>query len=244
MMNKKINFVAATKEIYDSENPPIPAYLGIPDWFKNIPPERNSGSLNPRLNSTVKKCIPFVDALTSGYLLRVPQDIYIGRDSENNIISEWSVARLESRPPHQPILVFDADKPDTRYKGIAVPDGFHEQVWRMNLYPRIETPDGYSILVTHPLNRYDLPFLSLSGVIDSDKLHGPMAVSMFLKKDFIGIIPKDTPVAQIIPFKRENWEHEILPPYSDKKDREHHFKIFSKMVRSYQYNFWEKKSYK
>lgn len=240
----KINFIASSQEVYASENPPIPAYQGIPDWFKNIPPERESSSLNPRTKSTVKKCVPFLDALTTGYLLRCPQDIYISRDIDNNIISEWAVARLNEKPPFDSIPVFDADKPETRYQGLQVNDAFNPQVWRMNLYPRIETPDGYSVLITHPFNRYDLPFLTLSGIIDSDRLHGPMSVSMFLRDDFVGIIEKDTPVAQVFPFKRENWNHGIEKPYSKDEDDKHHFSIFSKMVRSYQSNFWSKKTYK
>jgi len=241
---KKINFIASTQQVYSSENPPIPAYQGIPDWFKNIPPERDFGLLNPRSKSTVKKCMPFLDALTTGYLLRCPQDIYVGKDINNNIIAEWSISRINPVPPFESIPVFDIDRPYDRYEGLQVNDSFNNKVWRMNVYPRIQTPDGYSVLITHPFNRYDLPFLTLSGIIDTDKLHGPMAVSMFLRDDFVGIIEKDTPVAQVFPFKREDWEHSIKPPYTNEESDKYAFSILSKMIRSYQKNFWSKKTYK
>ena len=33
----------------------------------------------------------------------------------------------------------------------------------------IEAPEGYSLLFTHPVNRFDLPFTTLSGLVDCDR---------------------------------------------------------------------------
>ena len=45
---------------------PIPAVLGLPDWFKSMP----SQAFNPSMgiaDHTVKKCPPFIDAMTYGF---------------------------------------------------------------------------------------------------------------------------------------------------------------------------------
>jgi hypothetical protein len=71
----------------------------------------------------------------------------------------------------------------------------------------IEAPEGYSVLFTHPVNRRDLPFTSLTGLVDCDRyidnhIHFP---AHWHDKSFNGTLPKGTPVAQCIPVKRDSW---------------------------------------
>jgi hypothetical protein len=73
----------------------------------------------------------------------------------------------------------------------------------------VELPEGYSALYTHPLNRFELPFLTTSGIVDNDKVHLPGTMPFFWLKGVRGILPAGTPYAQIIPFKREHWESEV-----------------------------------
>jgi len=70
-------------------------------------------------------------------------------------------------------------------------------------------PEGYSALYSQPFNRFELPFLTTSGIIDNDKVKLPGTMPFFIIKGFSGVIPAGTPYAQILPFKRENWESEI-----------------------------------
>jgi hypothetical protein len=104
-------------------------------------------------------------------------------------------------------------------------------------------PDGYSAIVMHPLNRVDLPFITMSGIVDFDKsIHAPIGnIPFFIKKGFEGTIPAGTPMFQIIPFKREDWNSENQP-YSDifwqekMKERKSIANIYKKKI-------WQKKSY-
>jgi hypothetical protein len=73
-----------------------------------------------------------------------------------------------------------------------------------------ETPPGYSVMITHPMNRHDLPFYTLSVIVDADNWGLPVFVSFFLKRGFRGVIPKGTPLFQMIPFKRDDWELEVV----------------------------------
>ena len=59
------------------------------------------------------------------------------------------------------------------------------------------------------MNRFDLPFYTMSGIVESDIWGLPVFTAFFLQKDFIGVIPKGTPIFQIIPFKRDDWEREV-----------------------------------
>lgn len=231
-MTKHIKFVGANAEAYNTNIPPIPASHVIPDWYKKIPLEHSVEAVG-RDRGTVKKCTPFVDALMTGYSLVLPFDLEIVPDGDNKHV-RWQVERDNFLSVEEPY----------RVTGMKAPEGFSPTIFRFSNFPRIETPLGYSTLLTHPFNRYDLPFLTLSGVVDTDKLHQEVAVSFYLRTSFFGIIKKGTPIAQLMPFKRDNWEHENLEPYDEKKTAKTLFDVRSVIERSYKTQYWSKKSYK
>ncbi|HEY9182466.1 MAG TPA: hypothetical protein VIQ99_04650, partial [Gammaproteobacteria bacterium] len=55
----------------------------------------------------------------------------------------------------------------------------------------------------------ELPFLTMSGIVDNDKVHLPGTMPFFVRKGYSGVLPAGTPYAQILPFKREHWESEV-----------------------------------
>jgi hypothetical protein len=60
-----------------------------------------------------------------------------------------------------------------------------------------------------PMNRFDLPFLNTTGIVDNDKVHLSGTFPFFVVDGYEGTIKAGTPYMQIIPFKREDWESEI-----------------------------------
>jgi hypothetical protein len=61
---------------------PIPAVTGLPDWFKTMPLK----TFNPTMGGetqTVKKCPPFIDAMTYGFPIPLAIDLEV-RDGEAN----------------------------------------------------------------------------------------------------------------------------------------------------------------
>ena len=64
------------------------------------------------------------------------------------------------------------------------------------------------MLFVHPVNRLDLPYRTLSGLVDSDHwrdgfVHFP---ALWTEPDFEGLLPAGTPVAQGFPVRRETLE--------------------------------------
>src|SRR5258708_34564316 len=55
---------------------PIPAVMGIPDWFKKMPVKAFSDVLQTE-QETVKKCPPFIDAMTFGFLIPLVTDLHV-----------------------------------------------------------------------------------------------------------------------------------------------------------------------
>jgi hypothetical protein len=238
-MEKLIRFIAETETSYLTDSSPLPAKSTIPQWFKDLRPEHddikleNGNFLSGKGKSTLKKCVPFLDSLTTGYMFCLPFDIGI-EIVDGNQFSYWKVQRSNA---------LEHDFPYFRTEGVPIPSGYSQFIWRFNLVPGIKTPSGYSVLVTHPLNRYDLPFLTMSAVIDTDKYNLFGAATVFLQKDFSGIIPKGTPLAQVIPFKRDNWKSTWEKPNIN-QDIKNKFNIMSIINRSYQTQYWSKKTYK
>src|SRR4051812_19476038 len=56
---------------------PYPAAKDIPDWYKAMPAPAGTGGVT---DGTVKNCPPFLDAMTSGYLMPLVADINLSWD--------------------------------------------------------------------------------------------------------------------------------------------------------------------
>jgi len=224
-MKNKIIFIPFTFTQNDKESKylekPKPAKNFLPIWWKKndfFEKNDNGESTVPPL-PTFKGCMPFLDSLTTGYMAYTTQELYVSNNK--NLEINWS-----NLP--EPLIL---RKKET--DGIPVPAGCSEFHFAWNFNFGFFLPKGYSALFTHPLNRHDLPFISSSGIID-EGCWWSGRFSFWLKKDFSGIIPINTPIVQIIPFKRENWISELRPDL--KKDAEK--KLNEK--NNYFYGFYKK----
>jgi hypothetical protein len=224
------------KEFFES---PKPSSKYIPRWYRESEKYQN-GKFDPSLEPPqlygMKYCAPFLDGLTAGYMITTQYDIFI----KNNNNQEVGVyPSFQSDKVANQILQRDLSS-------YPVPDGFIPIHFLWKYFFTIQLPKGYSALFTHPLNRYDLPFLTTSGIIDCDDFHSTGTFEFFIKKDFSGLIPKGTPFVQVIPFKRDSWKSE----YDDNdKDIEKHEKFLMKKTLSfmahdlYRKLFWKPKKY-
>lgn len=213
--------------------------LHIPEWYKKSS-QKIKGlerfSLNPNgpmyTTSTYKKCSPFLDALTNGYIFYLSQDIEVIKKEDGNPFILWR------DPTLTPISWHNNDQ----WEGLEYPENCYNFVYKWENKFIIKTPKNYSTLFTHPHNRFDLPFYTLSGVVDTDKYSLSVQFPFFIKNNFTGIIKAGTPVAQMTFFKRNRW-FKIIKKYDEKFIKKEHFKFFSNIERSYKNLSWEKKEY-
>jgi hypothetical protein len=175
---------------------PSPIKNFIPEWYRKAETEYSipNGETAPGL----KKCIPYLDTMMSGYAILTPIDIFVGKNEDGSLKIEWN------GPPS--LGGFIGERPKELGATMPRPAGHHPNhlVWKGHW--GIKTPRGWSLLMTHPLNRFDLPFTTTSGIIDSDKFSASGNIPFFIKEDFIGVIPAGTPIAQLIPIKRASWK--------------------------------------
>jgi hypothetical protein len=192
-----IKFLAQKKELLEFLEKPFVAKKITPEWLKKMgsfhPSDIKVDEMGDPL-TTVKKCMPFNDARTAGYFIPLPCDVYVERKPQLHI--KWSSDQIELIGTHQ----------NWQFEEYPVPKGYETEVAFKWLNPWIiKTPKNWSCLYTHPIHFDELPFQSLTGLVDTDKFPYPVNFPFFLKNDFEGLIPKGTPFIQVIPFKREKF---------------------------------------
>jgi hypothetical protein len=205
----------------------IPAKSLVPKWFKDekllTPPE-----------TTFKNCVPFLDSLISGYLVTLPVDILVTQQDGHPIIN-WRQSNDG--------LTMVGFRLNESIDRIPTPHGYHKDSFYWHFPVSFKLPIGYSALLTQPINRFDLPFQSLSIVLDGGYTLVPEArVTFFIREGFEGIIPQGTPILQIIPFKNEEWVAKDTPGIVAEGQKS---KVLSNSVYVgwYKKTWWAKKNY-
>jgi len=191
------------KELEQLLPPPIAAPRGLPDWLKEMPSNAFSG-LTHADDNTVKRCPPFIDAMTSGFLIPLICDVRV-----KNLEFDWDIdlpAGGEVDYLRSPMGLHDP----SQLTGTPIFDPERFLIKFHNLWT-IEAPAGYSLLFTHPVNRFDLPFTTLTGLVECDSyrdawIHFP---ARWNDVNFEGILKKGTPIAQCFPIKRDHWSARV-----------------------------------
>lgn len=237
---KTITFIPVNKDIVGKFHPPVPAYKCLPDWYNHQPAYTDSKMLVNQKgvpNSTVKKCMPVLDDMLAGYILTLESDLLVVAkpDDETHAEMQWSV----SNSPE-----FISTHTTAQVSNFPIPYGYSVHPFKFMNYWRIKTPPGYSCLFRHPFyHASNHPFYTLSGIVDTD-LH-PVAVNFpfLINKEFSGVIEAGVPIVQIIPFKRQEWEHEVSVEDNAVGEKEFD-KTTKKWIHRYKDNFRREKKWR
>ena len=214
-----------------------PASEFIPEWYrlqKSTFDQKNELVTNfPKTTtSTYKKCTPFYDAMTIGYIIFLTADVEVQRQANGLPYIVWRTTRD---------MVTEHNL--EQWDGMPVPTGYSPFSYKWHNQMGLSTPKDYSLFFTSPINRFELPFITISGVVDTDSYELAVQLPFFVKNDFTGIIKQGTPLAQIIPIKRETWNRKIFK-YDEEFALSKGEKFFSTIKRSYKNNHWFRKEYK
>src|SRR5580692_12310690 len=160
-----------------------------------------------------------VDAMAYGVAILLPCDIAVDRGSFS---WNWNIPEpLTSGHPRAPLSFHVAAQfaaaPFARQGQAAL---------KFNSFWTIELEPGWSLFATHPVNRDDLPFRLISGLVDADRFHdgGINFPGVWLRPDFSGVLPKGTPVAQCFAVPR------MAPRLEFESFDEAHRQAYSKTV--------------
>lgn len=240
MKFKKIKFTAKNEIINHISEIPKPGTSHVPEWYRKekqfIGSTNNFISMVKQGNrgTTYKMCVPLVDSLTSGYIIALDSDIVV-----INTISDGYVPQVSWTSGNQVLDPVELES----LANYPVPFGYSPYALRWHSSWHIETPRGYSLWVTHPSHRNELPFFTINGFVDTDKHPNVLVFPFFVRDGFEGIIPAGTPIAQILPIKRDAWKS-TTGKYTEIQNEYNLEKIKRFLIRSYKRQFWTRKVYK
>lgn len=220
---------------------PKPAKNYFPEYVKEMP---RSFKLSEHEESfdTATHCMPFTDTFVNGYIQELACEISI--KNLGSFTDEFGKPRdrIEYRwaGPVQPM----ASRYDQNRSANFFPhfDGFYNQEFHWDSQWEPKTPPGWSTLYHHPSNRYDLPFHTMSGIIDTDEWHITGPLPFWIKEGFEGVIPAGTPIYQMTFFKRAEWTSEFRD-YEAEYIQPLEFSVINQFRDGYKRKYWKPKKF-
>jgi hypothetical protein len=170
--------------------PPVPACKCMPEWIRRMP--ATAAGADGQVE-TVKNCMPFIEAMTYGYVIGLPADM--------TFTMEGNTVRADVVGFDMPLVDFHGGEqfPGAPFGGMGVVK-FHTP-WL------VRTPPGYSTLFLPPLNRFEMPFMPLAGMVETDTYYRQVAFpSLCMMQSGQQVkLAKGTPIVQLVPVPREEW---------------------------------------
>lgn len=217
------------------DHAPKPASYLVPEWYKRMPSYLDDDKKKPtgdgNTTATIKRCMPVFDSIVGGYLLFTPVDVFVSQKDDNPWYEWPSFSPIQFHPVEQA-----PEHPSRNNHKVSYPKWINP--WS------IKTDPGYSVYFFQPLHRESV-FTILPAVVDTDQYDAPVNFPFVLNDvKFEGLIPAGTPMAQVIPFKRESWTMEIGDVNALQEQNSTTIKLRTKFFDSYKSQFRQPKEYR
>jgi hypothetical protein len=186
--------------------PIVPASKTLPDWYKKASILKEGDP--PFAAQHIKSCLPFFDAMTQGYIVPLWSDVHVRTDIDGETGQLGPIFTWKDEN-----TVIEAHVP-TQTEGMPVMEGTKATGGRAFKFANpwlIETPKGYSTLFVAPLNNCNPNFQMISAIVATDSYMNQILFPFIWTgpEDYEGVITRGTPLIQLIPFKRDDFQHEL-----------------------------------
>jgi hypothetical protein len=210
----------APADLFDQIPHPYPAAKAVPAWLKNMPTDIGDGG-------TLKRCPPFLEAVTAGYVIPAASDIVLTLSAQGVLSVDGDASRLSAHHPVQ-------------YDGAPFT---HAAVIKFRNPWVIVTPPGYVCLITAPINRFELPCMPLTGIVETDSYYKEVNVPAIcmMRPGQTATIARGTPLVQVIPFRREAWSSTSHPQDATRRNAAE--EPFTQNRHAYKEQIWKKLEY-
>lgn len=231
----RIEFICDREE-YGAIPDPEPASKHLPDWYRELPHQASGHDERISLDDkTARKCAPLLDAMTAGWIMKLPYETEVSIDRSTKQM------QVRSRGSEELATIFPWRAVGGEQSDLAYPP------IQMNLRWIVKVPPGYSLFVVPPLNRdeYADLFQPYAGFIDADKRFNQMNTVLQWQRDYTGVLDAGTPLVQIIPFRRDGMISQALTrPLRDEERIARERDGVEKEVSANRYmeDLWEPKS--
>jgi hypothetical protein len=170
---------------------PMPAKSAMPDWFKRLPAADPNHVTATNNGLTIKRCMPFLDALTTGWIIPMAATVRLEiKDGGRTVDAGWELDKVmvSNHGMHQ--VAGNPREPRPPCK--------------MHNYWTIKTAPGWSCLFVPPLNRANPVIEVIAGIVDTDTYTSLINFPFFATADDgVYTLERGAPLVQVIPFRRE-----------------------------------------
>jgi hypothetical protein len=205
---------------------PVLAKSVSPDWWKQMKfSEYNRGNLI----TTIRACPAMDDWLKSGWYLLANRDMIVknGSITDSDEDDEIYMSTHEFGEGYEhPSPAHPSGQMGYAFQYIPDDEAPIRGAFKFRNPWNITTPPGYSCLYLDPFLFQNKFFATWQGIIDTDKFNANYDNAQVIFYPRVGhsfVIPKGTPLCQIIPYKREEWQATYLTYKSNDwtKNRSH-----------------------
>jgi hypothetical protein len=203
-MQKLIEFTT-TDDVALAMFPPAPAATAIPDWYREIPLSVFECSYKERVRMgagtafSIKGCIPVLDYLTNGYVLRLHTDVGFTVEQVNGEENVWW---------------YTGNGPEciSMHHHVQAPvqiNGMKKTYIKFTLPWNIKVPPGYSCLFYQPEFLFNEYLRLFPAIVDCDGYNQRVSFPGYLLKQGSFKLEAGTPLMIVMPYKRDEWESKI-----------------------------------
>jgi len=158
--------------------PPKPIKFDLPSWYKNLSSYVDNfsskedylinklGSNEAKNNTpfTIKKCIPVLDYLTSGYMFYTCSDLFVSQ----NIDEELNINGFDWQTPSNISGLVDARSSHHHSQCPIHIGGSKHHYIKLGISWKIKTPPGYSCMIYQPFYNFEDKIKLFPAIIDTD----------------------------------------------------------------------------
>lgn len=184
---------------------PVPAFKHIAEWWKKIPAHLPRNSQSPRdhfgdVAMTAKDCLPLLDGMSLGYVMRLAADVHVRTDDEGKFL------KVSSGPGYNSASTHSKEQLGEHYPTYPMPAIKFHNPWVMR------TRKGYSTLFVPPLNHTgEERFRCMAAVVDTDTYDKQVNFpGLWFAKNYDGVVRAGTPLVTAIPFRRADIPRDVI----------------------------------
>jgi hypothetical protein len=216
--------------------PPVPCIENLPEWLSRLPVVRHDPIARAieGIDSNVRRCPGVVDYVRLGYLFFMPYDLILRQESDgswrwnmqhggNTSLDEWAPTNHDPRQVEG--MEFD---PETHFPSIV----------KLRFPCFINTPPGVSTAILDSFFHRNRDFEVIPGVFESDIVGDNLRIFIRMRRtDEPVYIAAGTPLAQMLPFRREPAELVVYDETNTPKELSDKTKVYRADRSRFSFNY-------
>ena len=235
MFNKKdsdITFISKIPGLTQLEDClPKPTARYTPEWWKTLKIDETKRTAYELYTGNIKHCPSFTDVFTSGYVVPMWMDIYLGYDKETGLSGTKS-NNVTNVGYHNGAAL---DLKNYKFLGKETSAFFKAySPWSIMAKP------GISVMILPLFFNFDPDFSVVPGIIDADVINHLSPDIAYHSQNREIFIERGTPMFQVIPFRKEKITFGVkeIDELSDKSRKKYYHNVLDHQTKIRGSNFY------